>query len=438
VSAGPAGASLLIHDALVVPGDGHSAPFEGWVEIAGSRIRAVGTGRPPEVPGARRIDARGHALLPGLVNTHAHSHSSLTRGTAEGLALDGWIATIEREQARLSEEDAYAAALATYGEALLSGATTLLDMCLRPAAAMRAARALGLRVVIAPYVLERSAFAPRLAEVRELLARRESEPREDDERVGLWVGLHDLEGCSDALIAEGAALARAHGTGLHLHCAETRAAVERTRSRTGRTPIAQLDALGALGPRTLLAHCVWADAEDRALLAARGTSVAHCPHANLKLASGFAPVPALQQAGARVVLATDGAKANNRLDMFDVMKFASLIHKGQLLDAGVLPAPAVLRMATGDGAAALGIEAGTIEAGRLADLVLVDLQQFHLQPALPSTIETNLVHAARGADVRTVLVGGELVVEHGRLVRMDQSGIVASMRGAAERLMAVA
>jgi 5-methylthioadenosine/S-adenosylhomocysteine deaminase len=299
---------------------------------------------------------------------------------------------------------------------------------------MRAARAIGMRVVIAPYVLDRAPFAPKLPDVRKLL--QAHGPGKD--LVNLWVGLHDLEGCPDETIAAGAQLAREFDTGLHLHCAETRASVERTRSRTGRTPIAQLRALDALGPRTVLAHCVWADEDDRALLAASGTTVAHCPHANLKLASGFAPVPAMREAGVRVTLATDGAKANNRLDMFDVMKFASLIHKGTQLDASMLPAPAVLRMAAHDGAQALGLESGAIAAGRLADLTLVDLNQFHLQPATPETVETNLVHAARGSDVRMVLVDGQVVVEDGKLARIDATETLAAMKAAGQRLMAAA
>ena len=425
--------TVLIRDALVVPADGQTVPFSGWVEIAGSRIKAVGHGAAPSVPpDVRVIDAQHCALIPGLVNTHAHSHSSLTRGTAEGVELDRWIATIEREQSRLTDEDAYVAALATYGEMLLSGTTTAMDMCLRPEPAMRAAQAIGMRVVIAPYVLDRAAFAPKLGDVRALLKMHGA----SNGLVSLWVGLHDLEGCADDTIAAGAQLAQEFSTGLHLHCAETRASVERTRARTGRTPIAQLRTLGALGPRAVLAHCVWADEDDQRLLAASGTTVAHCPHANLKLASGFAPVPSMRQAGVRVTLATDGAKANNRLDMFDVMKFTSLIHKGTRLDASVLPAPTVLHMATHEGGAALGIEAGAIAAGRLADLTLVDLNRFHLQPATPETVETNLVHAARGSDVRMVLVNGEVVVQEGRLVRIDTAATLAQMKAAARRLMA--
>jgi 5-methylthioadenosine/S-adenosylhomocysteine deaminase len=425
--------ALLIRDALIVPGDsGRTAPFFGWVAVDATRISGVGKGAPPRALRARRVlDADGCALLPGLVNAHAHSHSSLTRGSAEGLALQEWIATIEREQAQLSDDDAYVAALATYGELLLSGTTSVVDMCLRPEPAMRAAREIGIRCVIAPYLIDGRSFAPTLADVARLLEARS--PAE--ERIAVWVGLHDLESCADETIRDGAALARRFATGLHLHCAESRHNVERTRARTGASPIAHLDALGALGRGTLLAHCVWADADDIALLKERDTAVAHCPHANLKLASGIAPIGAMADAGVRVALGTDGAKANNRLDLFDVMKFASLIHKGVSLDPGMLPPNAVLAMATRVGADALRLDAGEITVGKLADITLVDLRRFHLQPATPETVLTNLVHSARGSDVRSVVVGGEIVVEDGRLAHIDERATLAAMRDAGARLM---
>jgi len=296
---------------------------------------------------------------------------------------------------------------------------------------MRAARDIGMRVVVAPYVLDRAPFAPKLRDVQQLLERH----GRADGLVHLWVGLHDLESCADETIASGAQLAKAFCTGLHLHCAESLASTERTRTRTGNSPIAQLEKLGALGPYTVLAHCVQAGINDIALLSASGTTVAHCPHANLKLASGFAPIPAMDAASVRVSLATDGAKANNRLDMFDVMKFASLIHKGVQSDAGVLPATEVLRMATLAGAQSLHLPAGTIAAGQLADLTLVDVQRFHLQPATPETITTNLVHAARGSDVHMVIVDGEIVAQGGRLIKIDTASTLASMKAAASRLM---
>jgi 5-methylthioadenosine/S-adenosylhomocysteine deaminase len=177
-----------------------------------------------------------------------------------------------------------------------------------------------------------------------------------------------------------------------------------------------------------LAHCVWADEHDQALLSQHGSTVAHCPHPNLKLGSGIAPVVAMRRAGVGVALATDGAKANNRLDMFDVMKFASLLAKGAARDPALLTPDEVLGMATREGAKALGLPVGVIAPGAPADLTLLSVEHFHLQPAVPETITANLVHAARGSDVDAVIVDGELLVMAGRLVRSDQAAILADLK----------
>lgn len=413
--------SVLIQDVLLVPtGADAPPPFRGWLKTAGSRIEATGPGAPPQGAADRVIDGRDRALLPGLVNAHAHSHSSLTRGSAEGLPLEGWLRVIEAEQAQLTVAHAYGAALATYCEALQNGITTILDMCLFPGAAVRAARATGIRAVVAPYVADGKPFTPDLALTERLL-----EEGSGEERVRVWVGLHDLESCSDLQVQAGAALAARYGVGLHLHCSETRLSVERTLNRTGRRPVAHLAHLGALTDRTLLAHGVWADEADRRLIAEAGAGVAHCPHANLKLGSGIAPVPELCTAGVTVALGTDGAKANNGLDLFEAMKFASLIQKGSRHDPAVLAPGEILGMATSQGARALGIDAGTLAPGSLADLTLVRLDRFHLQPATPETIATNLVHAARGSDVDLVMVDGRIVVEGGAVTTVDVSAIRA-------------
>jgi 5-methylthioadenosine/S-adenosylhomocysteine deaminase len=403
--------SIVIRNALILAQPSAGQPVFGQVEIRYGRIASVAAGEHAS-DAEEIIDAAGCALLPGLVNTHAHSHSSLTRGSAEGAALDAWLAAIESEQSQLTEEQEYIAALATYAEALLSGTTAILDMCLHPRAAYRAAREIGIRAVIAPYVADSKPFTPTLAETTSLLDLAAAE----DDRVRVFVGLHDLESCSDAQIAEGAALARRFATGLHLHCSETEGQVAQTRSRTGVTPVARLGALRALGKRTVLAHCVWVDDADRRLLAETGTHVAHCPHANLKLGSGVAPVVDLRRRGVNVALGTDGAKANNRLDPFDVMKFASLVQKGVLRDPAVLPPIEILDMATRCGAAALDIPAGALVPGLAADLILVRLDDFHTQPMLPDNAAANLVHAARGSDVVLTMVAGEILTRSGRLV----------------------
>jgi 5-methylthioadenosine/S-adenosylhomocysteine deaminase len=419
----------LIRDALIVSTD-NDRPFYGWVEIVDGVIAGIGTGNAPA--GAdETIDGSDCALLPGFVNTHAHSHSSLTRGSAEGVELDQWLTIIEREQSRLTAEQARAGALTTYAEALLSGTTTMVDMCLQPEAAFTAARDIGIRAVIAPYVADTKSFTPTLSETATLL---EMKAKFDD-RVRVWVGLHDLESCSDDQIVEGVALARRHGVGIHLHCSETSYQIDRTRKRTGRTPVAQLAHLGALGPKTLLAHCVWADDADREILESNGVSVAHCPHANLKLGSGIAAVADMLQRGVNVTTATDGAKANNRLDLFDVMKFTSLLQKGMLRDPATLPPRQVLEMATARGGRALHAPIGTIKTGLAADLILVRLDRLHLQPSVPDTIMTNLVHAARGSDVDVTMVAGKTLVRGGQLVAMPFEPIQRNALAVGKELM---
>jgi 5-methylthioadenosine/S-adenosylhomocysteine deaminase len=426
-------ATVLFRNGLLCSGAGSERPsaFYGWLLVRGTLIEDVGMGEAPQGDFDRVIDASQRAIIPGLVNAHAHSHSTLTRGSAEGLPLEGWLRVIEMEQSRLSDEQAYAAALATYCEALLSGTTTIVDMCLRPQPALQAAWQIGIRATIAPYVALSKPFAPTLAGTERLLLEHPGQA----ERVRVWVGLHDLESCGDEQVQAGADLARRHGAGLHLHCAETRSSVEQTRRRTGLRPVQRLKELGVLGPRTLLAHCVWVDEGDIELLASTGTSVAHCPIANLKLGSGCAPVPEMRKRGVTVALGTDGAKANNNLDMFDVAKTASLLHKGIHLDPALLPAGEVLTMATSDGGRALGLPVGRLEAGRPADLALVRLDQIRLQPATPDTVITNLVHAAHGTDIDLVMVDGQIVVEGGRLVTMDGEAIGRQAQAAGESLL---
>jgi 5-methylthioadenosine/S-adenosylhomocysteine deaminase len=392
----------------------------GWKHVTARSAPAAAT----RDARAEIVEGNGAALVSGFVNIHAHSHSSLTRGSAEGVALEDWLVVIEREQSRLTRDEARVGALATYAEALLSGTTTMMDMCLHPDAAFAAARDIGIRAVIAPYVADGKSFTPTLAGTAALI----EQARRADDRVRVWVGLHDLESCSDAQIVAGVTLAKANKVGVHLHCAESTRSVERTHARTGRTPVAQLAELGVLGEQTLLAHCVWVDEHDRGLLAASGTHVAHCPHANLKLGSGIAPVADLYARGINVTLATDGAKANNRFDPFDVMKFASLLPKGTARDPAAPPARQVLDMATQGGARALGVRAGTIVPGMAADLVLLRADGFHLQPMLPETVETNLVHAARGSDVSVVMVAGRILVRGGRLSDIDQDEIMRNAR----------
>jgi 5-methylthioadenosine/S-adenosylhomocysteine deaminase len=181
---------------------------------------------------------------------------------------------------------------------------------------------------------------------------------------------------------------------------------------------------------------VWVTEADRALLQSSGAHVAHCPHANLKLGSGVAPIPDLIRRQINVTLATDGAKANNRLDLFDVMKFASLLHKGVAYDPTVLAPGLVLDMGALHGARALDVNVGAMTPGMAADLIMVRLDGLHLQPSIPETVRTNLVHAARGSDVSMVMVGGEVLVEDGELLPFPQRMIRDQAHKVAMELLA--
>ena len=255
-------------------------------------------------------------------------------------------------------------------------------------------------------------------------------------RVQFWVGLAGLNTSTLAQVEHAVALARQYGVGFHTHCSESKTEIERSRQETGRTPTARLHALNALNAKTLLAHCVWLSEEDRDLIASHGVHIAHCPQSNLKLGSGLAPIRDFLAGGINVTLGSDGAKANNRLDGFDAMKFASLLQKGWLHDPAVLTSREVFAMATSNCAPLLGLNVGMIAPGAKADLVLLRADALNLQPVLPETVLANLVHAARGGDVDTVIVDGRIVVENGRLIALDQSELAAHARQTAKELLA--
>ena len=409
---------IIITNTLIVPNTPGKAPYQGWVQIMNRQIFAVGSGEPPSTPsGWLHIDGSNHALVPAFVNLHAHSHSSLTRGSAEGLPLLQWLAIVEQEQTRLTEEEAYIAALATYAEALLSGTASIVDMCLFPEAAKEAAQKIGIRAVIVPYTADSKPFTPKLERTAQLL-KSQSNP---SARVRIWCGIHDLESCSDEQIRAALELAVEYNVGLHLHCAESKAMFEKTMKRTSQSPIEHLAWLGVFKVPTLLAHCIYVNNEDITIMQKAQVNVAHCPHANLKLGSGIAPVPQMLEAGVNVGLGTDGAKANNSLNMFEVAKFASLVHRGVHRNPSLLPSQQVLAMSSRNGSLALHIDSGEILAGRTADLMLLRLDRFHMQPAASTTIMPNIVFSATAGDVDTVIVDGRIVVQDAELLTADTS-----------------
>ena len=444
-------------DALVAPGE---LRRDVDVVIAGRRVERIGPAGEAEAALAG-IDARGLLAIPGLVNAHTHSAENCLRGSGHCLPLEVWLTRMFGTAGAYSPEDHYANALAGAVEMLRSGTTAVLDhLWMTPPttaaadAVLRAYRDAGIRAAVAPLVADAD-FTAELAAVHGVdlagalftdlagaIPPAEAQALLED-LLGRWHGaaggrLQVLAGpcglhwCSDELLERLAATAAAHGSGLTIHLLETRLQRDIAAAHRGTGAVQALDRLGVLGPRTSLAHGVWLEEADIALLAERDCVVVHNPAANCRLGSGRAPVPELLAAGVRVALGADGASSSDDQMIWTQLKLAALVHNDGERDRWVSGGQA-LRMATTGGAAALGLgeELGTLEPGALADVVLVDRRGAGLAGA--QDLEAALALSASGRDVVHVLVDGRLIVSHGRCLTVDEAAARAALAEQAAR-----
>jgi 5-methylthioadenosine/S-adenosylhomocysteine deaminase len=409
--------------------------LEGDVLIRDGRI--AGIGHVTETAN-RTIDGSGSYLLPGFIQTHIHLCQTLFRGYADDLALLDWLKTRvwPMEAAHTPASLAAAARLAAM-ELLRSGTTTVLTMetVHDTDAVFEALEPMGLRAVVGKCMMDADpAVPPRLLE---------ETSRSIDESVAIarrWHGRANgrlraafaprfAVSCSRALLEAVASLAVEHQLVVHSHASENRDEIALIKSRTGRRNIDYLADTGIASPRLCLAHCVWVDDDEQAVLADRGVKVLHCPGSNLKLGSGLAPVADMRRRGISVSLGADGAACNNHLDMFEEMRLAAVLQAVRL-QPGALTARDVVWMATREGARALGLEGeiGSIEVGKRADLILVDGQG----PDPYSTI----VYACRGTNVRVTMVDGVVLIDDFRPVQWDSREISASALHEARALAA--
>lgn len=379
-------------------------------------------------------DLGGHVLLPGFVNAHTHLAMTMFRGVADDVSLEQFLATVVSLEARLLGPDTVReASLAAMVESHLSGVTTALDMYFFADAVMDAARQAGFRAVTGPVVLDEPGPDTPGTTVDERF--RSAGSWLADRPVGYdWrpvVGPHSTYLVSESSLVEAASLAGAADALLHLHAAESSDEVAMVRGRTGRHPVALLDDLGILGPRTVLAHRVHLGRGEIGALGRTGASVVHCPSSNLKLASGIAPVSELLEGGVNVALGTDGAASSNDLDVLGAVRLAALLHKCAAPggpDATALSARDALRMATSNGAAALGLSGrlGVLAPGAMADMVAMDLCGVHTQPV--HDVFSAIVYASGRSDVTDVWSRGVRVVEQRVHTLVDQTAAAASLR----------
>jgi 5-methylthioadenosine/S-adenosylhomocysteine deaminase len=420
----------LIEPRWIIPVDAQDAVLEQHaVVLEGERIAGVMPAAQARAlhPGATSTSLPGHALIPGLVNVHAHAAMTLMRGLADDLPLKRWLQEHiwPAESRHVSREFVYDGTLLAIAELLRGGVTCMNDMYFFPEMTARAAVETGMRAAIGMIVIDfPTAYATDAQDyLAKGLAMRDAFKHEP--RLSYCMAPHAPYTVSDATFERVVTLAELLEVPVHVHVHETAEEIREHVAQHGTRPIQRLQALGLAGPGLVSVHSVHMNDSEIALYAAHGCHVAHCPSSNLKLASGFAPVAAMLDAGINVGLGTDGAASNNSLDMFEEMRLAALVAKGFSGRADALPARTALRMATLGGARALGLEGriGSIEPGKLADLVAVNLQSLELSPCYDPV--SHLVYAAGRSDVTHVWVSGELLVDDRRFTRIDEADVVA-------------
>ena len=430
--------TLLFSHATVLPmTDSGPRSFAGWVGVVGNRVALVTASEHDAAefrashPDLREIDCRGRLVMPGLVNTHCHAAMTLQRSYADDIPLMSWLNDyIWPFEARQTPDDVALGMTLGIVEMLLGGVTSFVDMYYFENRCVEVAERLGIRAVLGC-----NYFDTNLEEVFRQVERAVGLAASGSGRVRIAVAPHSPYMVSPENLVRGKELADRYGLGLMTHIAETRDEIRIVRERYGCTPVEHLDSLGLLDRRCIGAHCIHVTDSDIGTLAARGVTVSHNPQSNMKISSGVAPVERMRAAGALVTVATDGTCSNNDLDLWEELRTAAFLQKSATGDPTALPAWEALRMATANGARAMGYadgELGVLREGALADLIVVDLQKPHLQPI--HDVVSNLVYCGKASDVDTVVVDGRIVVENRRIEGVDLPALYAGAAEAVRRI----
>lgn len=405
---------------------------DGAVAITDGRIVAVGSRAELEAghPDARRIDAAGGIILPGLINAHTHVPMVLFRGLADDLELMDWLENhiFPAEAEHVDEEFVRVGTRLACIEMLRGGITTFVDGYYFEDAIAEEADACGMRAILGSTLIDFPAPDNKTWEDAVAYARKFVEKWRGHSRITAAFGPHSPYTVSTEHLQEVHAVATELDAPLLIHLAEDRGEIERVTQATGMTSVDYLESLGMLDSRMLAAHMVWPSPTEIELLAARGVGVAHCPQSNMKIAAGVAPVPAMIEAGVAVGVGTDGAASNNDLNLWEEIDTAAKLAKVTTGDPTVVTARQAMAMATIEGARAVGLDSviGSIEVGKAADLIVVAADGLHQQPQ-PAEINpySLLAYATKASDVRTVIIEGKVVFENGQVLTLDTASVMA-------------
>src|SRR3984957_15346900 len=421
---------LLVTNCTVVTMDVQRRVIEnGAVAVRGDLIVAVGTSTDltSQYEATKIVDAHGAIVMPGVINGHAHAAMSLFRGIADDLSLDDWLKKyIFPAEARNVTED-----FVVWGtrlgilEMMRGGITTYADMYYFEDSVARVTKEAGMRGVLGETIIDFP--APDNKNVSQALEYTQKfiDHWRGDPLIVAAAAPHSMYTCSAKTLRDSAALARRNHAPILIHIAEAPFELQQSREKYGITPVGYLAREGILGPDVVGAHCVWVDQADITTLVQFGVGCTNNPSSNMKTAAGVMPVSDMLAAGEAIGLATDGAASNNNQDLFEEMDLAAKLQKITRMDSRALPAEQAVEMATIGGARAIHLERqiGSLEAGKKADLILVDTTAPHATPMY--NVYSQLVYALKATDVRTVVIGGKIVMEDRRMLTLDEPAILA-------------
>jgi 5-methylthioadenosine/S-adenosylhomocysteine deaminase len=433
----PQTADILISNGFVLTMNGNGDVIQnGTVVIKGDMIAAVGnTNEFSAWKASQTIDAAGGIIMPGLVNTHTHAAMTSFRGIADDLPLMTWLDEhIFPAESRLNDKKVYNGTLLACAEMIMSGTTCFCDMYLFEDAVAEAAKDAGMRAVVGEVLYDFD--SPNYGPIDQGFeyTQRLIDKWKDDPLITPAVEPHSPYLCAPELLQKAFSISQSNDVPMVIHLSEAQSEVQGIKQKYNRTPVNHLAELGVLGANVVACHCVVLSKDDINLLRRFDVKVSHCPESNMKLASGIAPIPELLDQEVCVGLGTDGCASNNNLDLFLEMDTAAKLHKVNTLDPTVLDAPTVFRMATLQGAKALGIDkrVGSLEPGKKADVIVIDTRKPHLTPMYNPI--SHVVYAARGSDVSTSIINGRVMMENGKLLSLDLEKAMADVNQIADEI----
>lgn len=424
---------IVLKDILaILPNGDRDEVRETTIYIEGQRIAAIGE-KPSGFCEDKVIHGKDRLVMPGFINCHTHSYMAFMRNTADDLSFMDWLfGRIDPMEQKMTDEDTYWGACLAIIEMMKSGTTCFNDMQMNIHQTTRAVKESGMRAVICRGLVgsgNDEAGQMRLAQAYE-----ERDAAKDCDRLTFLLGPHAPYTCDDGFMRIVAREAGKNHMGIHVHLSESLSEIQQIQEKYGCTPIEMADRNGLFDVPAIAAHCVQVTDNDIKILKEKGVSVVTNPASNMKLGNGFAPVAKMLEMGVNVCLGTDGAASNNSLNMFHELNLLTLIHKGVNKTPQCISAAEGFRIATGNGAKALGLdkEIGTIEVGKKADLAILNLNVPSLNPR--NNLIAGLCYSANGSEVETVIIDGKITMEDRKILTMDEQLVYKKVNGIISRM----